>query len=588
LIIILIVQEVFMKFSQLADYFEKLEATAKRNEMVALLAELFKSLSPEEISKVSYLCQERLVPNYEKIEFGMSEKLVARSLSKALNKDENEIWSLYKELGDLGLLAQEYIKTEGNMVEILEVYNMLLDIATTSGKGSVEKKTDELARLFSLVSGKEAKYISRIVLGRLRLGIGDPTVLDAFSYAYCGDKSLRPVIERAYNLCSDLGLVGYTLFSKGLDAIRDFKVQVGKPIRMALAERLPTAEDIIAKIGRCSVEPKFDGFRCQIHKDGKDIKIFSRNLEDNTEMFPDLVDGARKQIDSEKAIIEGEALAFNEEAQEFFPFQVTVQRKRKYQIETMMVDLPLKLFAFDLLYVDGEDYTSRPYIERKERLKKLILPGNVIMVADYIITDNPKELDVFFENAIGSGLEGIVAKRLDAPYQAGARNFNWIKLKRSYKGELTDTVDLVILGYYVGRGARAKFGIGSLLAGVYDPETDTFKTIAKIGSGLTEDEWVKMKNILDEIKVDKKPSRVISVLEPDVWVEPRYVVEVRADEITRSPVHTAGKDEGELGYALRFPRVERFIRVDRRPEDATTVKEILEMYDMQRKVEVKE
>ena len=577
-----------MKFSQLADYFEKLEATAKRNEMVALLAELFKSLSPEEINKVSYLCQERLVPNYEKIEFGMSEKLIARSLSKALGKDENEIWSLYKEMGDLGLLAQEYIKTKGDVLEILEVYNRLLDIATTAGKGSVEKKTDELAKLFSLASGKEAKYISRIVLGRLRLGIGDPTVLDAFSYAYCGDKSLRPVIERAYNLCSDLGLVGYTLFSKGLDAIKDFKVQVGKPIRMALAERLPTAEDIIAKIGRCSVEPKFDGFRCQIHKDGKDIKIFSRNLEDNTEMFPDLVDGARKQINSEKAIIEGEALAFNEEAQEFYPFQVTVQRKRKYQIETMMIDLPLKLFAFDLLYLDGEDYTSRPYIERKEKLGKLILPGNVIMVADYIITDDPKELDAFFENAIGSGLEGIVAKRLDAPYQAGARNFNWIKLKRSYKGELTDTVDLVILGYYVGRGARAKFGIGSLLAGVYDSETDTFKTIAKIGSGLTEDEWVKMKNILDEIKVDKKPSRVISVLEPDVWVEPRYVVEVRADEITRSPVHTAGKDEGELGYALRFPRVERFIRVDRVPEDATTVKEILEMYDMQRKVEVKE
>jgi DNA ligase-1 len=518
----------------------------------------------------------------------MSEKLIARSLSKALGKDENEIWSLYKEMGDLGLLAQEYIKTKGDVLEILEVYNRLLDIATTAGKGSVEKKTDELAKLFSLASGKEAKYISRIVLGRLRLGIGDPTVLDAFSYAYCGDKSLRPVIERAYNLCSDLGLVGYTLFSKGLDAIKDFKVQVGKPIRMALAERLPTAEDIIAKIGRCSVEPKFDGFRCQIHKDGKDIKIFSRNLEDNTEMFPDLVDGARKQINSEKAIIEGEALAFNEEAQEFYPFQVTVQRKRKYQIETMMIDLPLKLFAFDLLYLDGEDYTSRPYIERKEKLGKLILPGNVIMVADYIITDDPKELDAFFENAIGSGLEGIVAKRLDAPYQAGARNFNWIKLKRSYKGELTDTVDLVILGYYVGRGARAKFGIGSLLAGVYDSETDTFKTIAKIGSGLTEDEWVKMKNILDEIKVDKKPSRVISVLEPDVWVEPRYVVEVRADEITRSPVHTAGKDESELGYALRFPRVERFIRVDRRPEDATTVKEIQEMYDMQKKVEVKE
>lgn len=577
-----------MKFSELADYFERLEATTKRNEMVAILAELFKSLTPQEIEKVAYLCQERLVPNYEKIEFGISEKLLAKSLAKALSKDEEEVWNLYKEIGDLGLLAQRYIGEGKGELEVLDVYNRLMDIATTTGKGSIEKKTDKLAELFSLTSGKEAKYINRIVLGRLRLGIGDPTILDAFSYAYSGDKSLRPVIERAYNLCSDLGLVGFTLFSKGLEAIRDFKVQVGKPIRMALAERLPSAEEIISKIGKCSVEPKFDGFRCQIHKDGDRIKIFSRNLEDNTEMFPDLVEGAKKQIDAESAIIEGEALAFNEEAQEFFPFQVTVQRKRKYEIETIMADLPLKLFAFDLLYVDGEDYTPRPYIERRERLKSLILPGNVIMVADSIITDNPKELNLFFENAIGSGLEGIVAKRLDASYQAGARNFNWIKLKRSYKGELSDTVDLVIIGYYVGRGARAKFGIGSLLAGVYDPDTDTFKTIAKIGSGLTEEEWVKMKNLLDEIRVDSKPSRVISILEPDVWVEPRYVVEVRADEITRSPVHTAGKDGEELGYALRFPRVERFVRIDRRPEDATTVKEILEMYNMQKKVEVKE
>lgn len=577
-----------MKFSELANYFEKLEATTKRNEMVALLAELFKSLTPQEIEKVAYLCQERLVPNYEKIEFGISEKLLAKSLAKALSKDEEEVWNLYKEVGDFGLLAQRYIGEVKSELEVLDVYNRLMDIAITAGKGSIEKKTDKLAELFSLSSGKEAKYISRIVLGRLRLGIGDPTILDAFSYAYSGDKSLRPVIERAYNLCSDLGLVGFTLFSKGLEAIKDFKVQVGKPIRMALAERLPSAEEIIAKIGRCSVEPKFDGFRCQIHKDGDKIKIFSRNLEDNTDMFPDLVEGAKRQINAESAIIEGEALAFNEEAQEFFPFQVTVQRKRKYEIETIMADLPLKLFAFDLLYVDGEDYTPRPYIERRERLNSLILPGNVIMVADSIITDNPRELNIFFENAIGSGLEGIVAKRLDASYQAGARNFNWIKLKRSYKGELSDTVDLVILGYYVGRGARAKFGIGSILAGVYDPDTDTFKTVAKIGSGLTEDEWVKMKGLLDEIKVDSKPPRIVSILEPDVWVEPKYVVEVRADEITRSPVHTAGKNGEELGYALRFPRVEQFVRIDRKPEDATTVKEILEMYNMQKKVEVKE
>jgi DNA ligase-1 len=577
-----------MKFSELANYFERLEATTKRNEMVAILAELFSSLSPEEIEKVSYLCQERLAPNYEKIEFGMSEKLIAKSLARVIAKNEEEIWQLYKDIGDLGILAQQCITYKKKDLEIIEVYNRLLDIATTSGKGSVEKKTNDLSALLSFLSGKEARYIVRIVLGRLRLGIGDPTILDAFSYAYSGDKTLRPIIERAYNLCSDLGLVGFTLFSKGLEEIKSFKVQIGKPIRMALAERLPTPEDIISKIGRCSVEPKFDGFRCQIHKDGDKIRIFSRNLEDNTTMFPDLVDGARRQINSERAIIEGEALAFNEEAQEFFPFQVTVQRKRKYQIETMKTDLPLKLFAFDLLYADNEDYTPRPYSERREKLLNIISPGNVIIVADSIITDNPKELRLFFENAIGSGLEGIVAKRLDAPYQAGARNFTWIKMKRSYRGELSDTVDLVIIGYYMGRGSRAKFGIGSLLAAVYDTDSDTFKTIAKIGSGLSEEEWVKMKELLDEIRVENRPGRVISILEPDVWVEPKYVVEVQADEITRSPVHTAGKSDEEFGYALRFPRIVRFIRVDRTPEDATTVKEILEMYNQQKKVAVQE
>ncbi|MGC9063381.1 MAG: ATP-dependent DNA ligase [bacterium] len=577
-----------MKFSKLANYFKRLESTTKRNEMISILAELFNSLSPEEIWKVSYLCQERLAPNYEKIEFGMSEKLVAKSLARVVEKSEEEIWKIYKDLGDLGLLAEQYIPYRKKDLEIIEVYNRLTDIATTSGKGSVEKKTNDLAMLLSFLSGKEAKYIVRIVLGRLRLGIGDPTILDAFSYAYAGDKTLRPIIERAYNLCSDLGLVGFTLFGKGVKEVEEFKVQVGKPIRMALAERLPTPEDIIAKIGKCSVEPKFDGFRCQIHKDGDRVRIFSRNLEDNTDMFPDLVDGAKAQIRSERAIIEGEALAFNEEAQEFFPFQVTVQRKRKYEIDTKKTDLPLKLFAFDLLYVDNEDYTPKPYIERRNRLLNLIAPGNVIMVADSIITDDPKELQLFFENAIGSGLEGIVAKRLDAPYQAGARNFTWIKMKRSYRGELSDTLDLVIVGYYVGRGSRARFGIGSLLASVYDIDTDTFKTIAKIGSGLTEDEWVKMKGLLDDIRVENRPGRVVSILEPDVWVEPRYVVEVQADEITRSPVHTAGKVGEEFGYALRFPRIVKFIRIDRKPEDATTVKEILEMYNQQKKVAIQE
>jgi len=305
-------------------------------------------------------------------------------------------------------------------------------------------------------------------------------------------------------------------------------------------------------------------------------------------MFPDLVEGILDQIPKEEIIIEGEAISYNPETGEFYPFQVTVQRKRKYNISEMVELFPLQLFTFDILYVDGEDITSLPYLRRRKKLEENIKEGDKIFITKNIVTSDPKEIQMFFEECISEGLEGIVAKRLDAPYQAGVRNFNWIKLKRSYQSHLTDTVDCVILGYFKGRGHRAKFGIGALLVGVYDQERDLFKTIAKIGTGPTEEEWVKFREVLDEVKVDHKPSNVDSLIEPDVWVEPKYVVEIQADEITRSPVHTCGKETDGLGYALRFPRVIGFIREDKGPYDATSVSEILEMFRNQRREKVEE
>ncbi|MCX7942605.1 MAG: ATP-dependent DNA ligase [Dictyoglomaceae bacterium] len=571
-----------MLFNELSIFFKKLESTTKRNEMMIILADLFKETHVEEIDKIIYLLDGRVAPPYEKLEFGISEKLALRSISLAFMKDLTEIERLYKEIGDLGEILVLLSKGE-NDLEISEVFKILHDIALMSGEGSIEAKINRLSYLINSLTPLGAKYVIRIVLGRLRLGIGEPSIMDALSYAKKGDKSLREYIERAYNITSDLGYCARIFWEGGVDALKKIKVEVGRPIRMALAERLSTPEEIIKKLGRCIVEPKFDGFRCQIHKKGKEVRIFSRNLEDNTYMFPDLVQGIINQISSEKVILEGEAISFNPETNEFYPFQITVQRKRKYDIDKMMNLFPLKLFVFDLLYVDGEDLTPIPYLRRRERLEKIILPGDVIIITNYIITNSPSELQAYFEELITEGLEGIVAKRLEAPYQAGVRNFNWIKLKRSYQSQLTDTVDCVILGYFKGRGQRAKFGIGALLVGIYNPKEDRYETIAKIGTGPTEEEWLRFREILDDIKADEKPNNVESQIIPDVWVYPKYVVEIQADEITKSPVHTCGKDSEKLGYALRFPRVIGFIREDKSPEQATTVDEILEMYQQQKK-----
>jgi len=422
------------------------------------------------------------------------------------------------------------------------------------------------------------------------LGVGDAAVLEALSLARLGSREHRPRLERAYNLCSDLGLVAKVLFEQGEKGIDEIRVQMGYPIRMALCERSSSAEEIVEKIGRCAVEVKYDGFRLQVHKQGSDVKLFSRNLERTTDMFPEIVEATRQQLAVREVIFEGEAIAYDEATGELHPFQVTMQRKRKHGIPEAAKKFPLKFFAFDLLYVDGVDYTSQPYSVRRGKLESLIRPDTTIDPSKVLFTDDSKEIAQFFDVAVGEGLEGIIAKRLDAPYAAGARNFNWIKLKRSYKGELTDTLDVCIVGYYFGKGQRAQFGIGAVLAAVYDPENDCFKTISRIGTGFSEDQLKQLKELLEPHEIDEKPTRVDSGATPNRWVEPRFVVTVVADEITRSPFHTAGKPKyiQDAGYALRFPRIQGFVRTDKRPEDSTTEKEVDDMFKRQKHVKLEE
>ncbi len=571
-----------MTFRELSEYFYRLEQITSRLEMADILRDLLERAKAEEIDKVVYLTLGELMPAFRGVEFGVSEKLMMEALSKASGVKVKQVEALYKQKGDLGETAQEIISWQGRGLSLVKVYEELLDIART--RGTLDKVM-KLINLLKGLSGFEAKYAVRVIIGRLRLGVGDATIIDALSLTM-GDKELKPYIERAYNLCSDLGLVAKRLKQGGLDAIREFKIQVGYPIRMALAERVSSAEEIIQRLRRCAIEAKYDGFRLQVHKDGGKVEIYSRNLERMTEMFPDVVKAVIGDIKAQSVILEGEALAVNEETGEFYPFQVTIQRKRKYSVEEYAKEYPLRLFVFDLLYLEGEDYTVKPYIERRKALEELLTHTNTLRASEMFITDSVKEVEAFFEDAITRGLEGIMAKRLDAPYTAGSRNFNWIKLKRSYRGSLADTIDVVIVGYYYGRGARAKLGIGGILVAVYEPSTDTFKTISKVGSGFTEEEWVRLKEMLDKIRLDHRHPRVDSLMDVDVWVEPRYVITVNADEITRSPLHTAGRTLEEPGYALRFPRAVSFIREDKNPEDANTVEEIIRLYQLQKRVSV--
>jgi DNA ligase-1 len=570
-----------MKFSELAKYFDRLEDTSSRNELVKILAELYRAVSPHEIGPVTYLIQGRLAPFFDPTEIGMGEKYVIQAVASAYKTDREDVAKLYSKLGDLGLVAETLArKAKNKNLSVEDVYGSLLKIANTRGAGSVENKLSQLADLLDALDPTSSKHLVRIPVGKMRLGIGSPTVMDALSFAKAGDKSLRKVLQGAYEKTSDLGLIAGTFWGKGEKGVAELKIMIGKPVLPQLAERLPNPETVIQKLGYIGVQPKYDGFRVQIHKNHDEVSIYSRNLENMSLMFPELTKAA-KELNVETVILDGEAIAYNPETDQYLPFQETTKRRRKHGIEELAEALPLKAFVFDILYENGKPLTDLPYERRLGIADRVVDGSETLLKAPLIKTDSVEVLTRQLMENISNGLEGVMVKRLDSVYQAGGRNFNWVKLKRHTTGELGDTVDLVLLGYYFGKGKRTAFGAGGLLAGVYDSNKDEFVTITKIGTGLSDDEWREIHRRGDELQVGHKPARVNSILVPSVWIRPEIVVEVMADEITKSPVHTAGKTDDNPGYALRFPRIVSFRDKDKRAEDATTVKEIVTMYKQQ-------
>ncbi len=588
-----------MTFSELATFFEKLEQTSSRLALIDILAELLKTTKKENIDKILYLTQGRVAPFYAPVEIGMADKMVAQAIAEAFGLTKEDVLTDFNKKGDLGLVAYTLSKEKRHKgkksdLSVSEVFDSLRAIADTSGEGSVEKKITALTALLEHMDAISAKHLVRIPLGNTRLGIGDPTVLDALALAILDDRSQRKQLERAYNETSDLGLMGKTLLEGGLDAVKKLGVTVGRPIRSELCERLPNPTKVFEKMDTngdgIHATPKYDGFRVQIHKNGNKVEMYSRNLETMTHMFPELIEGTLKQIKVKTAILDSEAMAYQPESEEFLPFQETTKRRRKHNIEEVSQQLPLKAFVFDIIYYDGKSLIEKPLSERMKILKEAVGDDDTLIKAPGRILHKPEELQVMLDDSISKGLEGVVVKRLDSPYEAGGRNFNWVKLKRHSSGELHDTIDCVILGYIVGRGKRTAFGAGALLVGVYDKEHDEFVSVSRIGTGLSDDEWRSIKEKAHGLEMTHKPARVRSIIEPSVWVKPEIVIEVLADEITRSPMHTAGMPlevqdstltEKQTGYALRFPRLVTFRDKDKRPEDATTVKELIDMFEQQ-------
>ncbi len=583
-----------MLYSRIVETYQKIDATTKRLEITKLLVDLLKETPSEIIDKVVYLTQGRLYPDYLGVEIGIAEKLAIKAFSIVTGVKESRIAEEYRRRGDLGDAAEALLagKTQVGLnserLTVGEVYAVLDRIAKSSGPGSVESKIRQLTSLISKSSPIEAKYATRTALGRLRLGVADMTLLDALAHALADGKESKALLEQAYNRSSDLGFVAKALATGGINAIKSFKVTVGRPIRPMLAERLSDPNEILEKMnGRAAAEYKYDGLRVQAHLTDRKVTLFSRRLENITDQFPDLHALLKQGIVDDGLILEGEAVPVDSSTGELLPFQLVSQRRgRKYELEKTIQEIPVALFAFDLLYHNGVDYTQLEYPLRREALSKLIRRNERLDLSRQIIVSKPEQLDDFMQQAVADGCEGLMIKSmgLDSTYKAGARGWGWIKYKREYKSSMQDTVDLVVVGAFAGRGRRGG-SYGALLLAAYDEKDDVFRTACKCGSGFKDEDLAKLPEMLEKYKINHRHPRVDSKIVADTWFVPGLVLEVIGAEITLSPIHTCGLNSIRLGagLAIRFPRFTGKYRIEKSPEDATTTKEIVEMYRSQLK-----
>ena len=581
-----------MEFSTLAEIFQKMEKTSKRIELTDILVELLKKTPKEILPNVVYLLQGIIRPNFEGIELGIAEKLAIRAISKSSGLSIKKIEDDYREGGDLGLTALNILKLKtqttftAEKITVERVYDTLFKIAKLEGKGSQDLKMKYISSMLNDATPVEAKFVMKILLGTLRLGVAENTVMDALAIAFTGKKENKEEIENAYNVSSDLGKVSLVIATDGIEEIKKFKISLFNPIRPMLADRVKSETEAIKKMPQLfAAEYKLDGERVQIHKQMNKIILFSRRLENITQYYPDIIENAGKSINVDEGIFEAEIVPINENTGEFLPFQELMHRRRKHKLEEAVLQYPITVNFFDVLYFDDKNCLNLEYTKRREILEKVVKEDNFSKLVPMSLVKNENEIEDFLENSINSGCEGLMLKTPNAGYRAGARGSNWLKLKREYRNELGDSLDLVVIGAYFGRGRRTGL-YGTLLLGTYNPEKDNFPSICKVGTGFTDESLDQLYQILSNKVILKKNPRVISEMEADVWLEPELVLEVVASEITLSPIHKTGLNlvRENSGFALRFPKFTGKIRYEKAAEDASTHDEVITLYKNQSKV----
>ena len=580
-----------MEFSIISEMFEKMEKTTKRIELTDILVELLKKTPKEIIPIVVYLLQGIIRPNFEGVELGVAEKLAIRAISKSAGLSIKKIEDDYRKGGDLGLTASNILKLKtqttftAEKITIERVYETLFKIAKLEGKGSQDLKMKYISSLLNDATPLEAKFVLKLLLGTLRLGVAENTVMDALAIAFTGKKENKIQIENAYNVSSDLGKVSLIVATAGIDEIKKFKISLFSPIRPMLADRVQSEEDAIKKMPeQFAAEYKLDGERVQIHKQENNIILFSRSLENITQYYPDIIENVEKSLNVDEGVFEAEIVPINENTGEFLPFQELMHRRRKHKLEKAVSEYPITVNFFDVLYFDKKDCLNLKYSERRKILEKLVKEDSFSKLVPMLFVKNENEIEDFLENSINSGCEGLMLKTLDAPYRAGTRGSNWLKLKREYRNELGDSLDLIVIGAYFGRGRRTGL-YGTLLLGTYNPDKDNFPSVCKVGTGFTDESLDQLYQILSNKVTIKKNSKIVSEMEADVWFEPELVLEIVASEITLSPIHKTGLNliRKGSGFALRFPKFTGKIRYEKAVEDASTDEEVLTLYKRQSK-----
>jgi DNA ligase-1 len=574
--------ECAMTFETFAEALEQLAQTSSSLKMVDILGGLFARLGPVEARAAAYLLKGKVAPDYEGIELGMAEKSVLRAIAASADVPPGRVQAALHRLGDLGNVAAQYAPGRpGAGFTLRQVFERLREIAAAKGAGSQATKLRLLVDLLRHCSAREAKYTARIVLGTLRLGVAEMTILYGLSKAITGTKEAKPTLEKAFNVLSDLGEVAERALRSGVQALRQVRPVVGKPIRMMLAQRVKDLVEIPKHIsGLVHVEYKYDGERVQAHvpRSG-DIVLYSRRQENITYQYPEVVQALRTSFRGKAAILEGEVVAVDPHTGKLKDFQTLMQRRRKYDVASYAIKVPVKYVLFDLLHLDGRSLLGDPLASRKEALGRCVRVHERVALVSFIATQDIGEIESFFAEAIGQGAEGVVIKDAQSPYEAGTRGWRWIKYKREYRKELADTFDLVVVGGMYGRGMRAGT-FGSLLVAAFNPQTNRYESFTKVGAGFSDAELARLPKLLRPYRLPAKHRLVETSVKADVWFEPALVMEVTGAQLTVSPIHTVARAEVKKGgLALRFPRFMRW-RDDKDPEQATTAQEIHELYEV--------